>query len=282
MEELLQEAETIKTGYLLEDFRLFHLKDRKPIDYPYHYHDFYKLIWFLSGNVEYHIEGKAYQLKPYDILLVGKGQIHKPFIGTDVPYERYNFYISEHFIRKYSSEDCDLKQCFTLADREGSCVIRLSPGDSSRIFENSRLIEDTEEKKEYAYGTYEKLLLMKLLIEIARCCLDNPDVFHKMATYDHKIVEILHHINGHLKDPLSIDELAEQFYISKYHMMRKFKEETGYSMHQYILEKRILLAREMIQAGVPATTACLECGFHDYSTFHRACRKILGKQPSAC
>ena len=44
MKELLQEAETIKTGYLLEDFRLFHLKDKKPIDYPYHYHDFYKLI----------------------------------------------------------------------------------------------------------------------------------------------------------------------------------------------------------------------------------------------
>ena len=36
MKELLQEAETIKTGYLLEDFRLFHLKDKKPIDYPYH------------------------------------------------------------------------------------------------------------------------------------------------------------------------------------------------------------------------------------------------------
>ena len=122
---------------------------------------------------------------------------------------------------------------------------------------------------------------MKLLIELARCCMDNPDVFHKMATYDHKTVEILHYINGHLKAPLSIDELAEQFYISKYHMMRKFKEETGYSMHQYILEKRILLAKEMMQAGVPATTACLESGFHDDSTFHRACKKRLGKQPSA-
>lgn len=282
MEEPLLEKETIKTGYLLEDFRLFHLKDRKPIDYPYHYHDFYKLILFVSGNVEYHIEGKAYQLKPCDILLVGRGQIHRPFIGTDIPYERYNFYISEQFLKEHSSEDCDLKKCFLLADREGSSVIRLSPGDSSRIFENSRLIEEAEEKKEYACRTYENLLLMKLLIELNRCCLSQPDVFHKMATYDRKIVEILHYINGHLKEPLSIDGLADQFYISKYHMMRKFKEETGYSMHQYILEKRILLAREMIQAGVPATTACLDSGFHDYSTFHRACKKILGKQPSAC
>ena len=78
-----------KTGYLKEEFRLFHINDRTDREFSYHYHDFHKIIVFLSGKVTYHIEGKAYHLKPRDILLVSQGAIHKPEIDPSVPYERY-------------------------------------------------------------------------------------------------------------------------------------------------------------------------------------------------
>ena len=52
-----------KTGYLREEFRLFHIKDQTEREYHYHYHDFHKIIVFLSGRVIYHIEGKAYHLE---------------------------------------------------------------------------------------------------------------------------------------------------------------------------------------------------------------------------
>ena len=63
-------------------------------------------------------------------------------------------------------------------------------------------------------------------------------------------------------------------------MMRTFKNETGYSIHQYISEKRILLARSYIMGGMPATNACIECGFRDYSSFSRAFKNQLGIMPS--
>ena len=50
MEEL---KESVKSGYLTEKFKLFHLKDSQPREYMYHYHDFHKLIWFISGDVEF-------------------------------------------------------------------------------------------------------------------------------------------------------------------------------------------------------------------------------------
>ena len=62
-----------KTGYLKEDFRLFHINDRTDREFEWHYHDFHKIIVFVSGKVTYHIEGKAYHLKPQDILLVSQG-----------------------------------------------------------------------------------------------------------------------------------------------------------------------------------------------------------------
>lgn len=271
--------DSVKSGYLFEKFRLFHLKDKEPKEYEYHYHDFHKLIWFISGNVEYHIEGKAYKLEPHDILLVNRGQIHKPFIGTDEPYERYVFYISGDFLLEHSEEGSDLELCFKLAETEDSNVIRLSPSDSGLLFETVRLLERSDKEKAYA-KMYSRILFLKLLIELNRCCVKNREIFHKTARYDKKVVEMIHYINDHLDGNLSIEGLSACFYLSKYHMMRKFKEETGYSMHQYILEKRILAARSRILSGIPATTACLECGFKDYSTFSRAYKKLLNRLPS--
>ncbi len=271
--------DSVKSGYLFEKFRLFHLKDKEPKEYEYHYHDFHKLIWFISGNVEYHIEGKVYKLEPHDILLVNRGQIHKPFIGTDEPYERYVFYISGDFLLEHSEEGSDLELCFKLAETEDSNVIRLSPSDSGLLFETVRLLERSDKEKAYA-KMYSRILFLKLLIELNRCCVKNREIFHKTARYDKKVVEMIHYINDHLDGDLSIEGLSACFYLSKYHMMRKFKEETGYSMHQYILEKRILAARSRILSGIPATTACLECGFKDYSTFSRAYKKLLNRLPS--
>ncbi len=276
MDEL---KESVKSGYLTEKFKLFHLKDSQPREYVYHYHDFHKLIWFISGDVEYHIEGKSYKLEPHDILLVNQGEIHKPFVDFSSIYERYVFYISNRFLEEHSEEGSNLNLCFQVAHEEQGNVIRLSPQESRTLFETVKLLEEVE--KEHAYAEmYSRILFLKLLIELNRCCLKNPDVYHKIARYDKKIVELIHYINENLSKDLSIEALSARFFISKYHMMRKFKEETGYSMHQYILEKRILAARNLITEGCLATTASVECGFKDYSTFSRAYKKLLGQLPS--
>ena len=98
---------------------------------------------------------------------------------------------------------------------------------------------------------------------------------------DSKIVSILQYLSLNLTEPLSIDDIAERFYISKYHMMRRFKEETGYTIHSYVAEKRLLLARQLLQSGQSVTEACYRSGYQDYSTFSRAYRKRFGASPSA-
>ena len=77
-----------------------------------------------------------------------------------------------------------------------------------------------------------------------------------------------------------MDTLAEQFYISKYHMMRRFRNETGYTIHNYISEKRLLLAQQLLQRGATLTAAAEQSGYQDYSTFSRAYKKQFGKSPS--
>ena len=92
---------------------------------------------------------------------------------------------------------------------------------------------------------------------------------------------LLQYLNAHLTEGLSIDELAERFYISKYHMMRRFRDETGYTIHGYLTEKRLLLAQQLLEQGVPSGEAALRCGYQEYSTFSRAYKKQFGRAPSA-
>ena len=63
-------------------------------------------------------------------------------------------------------------------------------------------------------------------------------------------------------------------------MMRRFREATGYTIHSYVTEKRLLLARDLLSRDVPLTEIAERCGYRDYSTFSRAYKKKFGKSPS--
>ena len=90
---------------------------------------------------------------------------------------------------------------------------------------------------------------------------------------------MLSYINEHLRDPLTVEGLAERFYMSPYHFMRLFKAQTGATVHAYVRQKRLMNAARLIREGVPAAKAAAECGYADYSAFHRAFRESFGVSP---
>ena len=100
-----------KRGYLLQDFRLFHLHEPQKDKIEYHYHEFCKLFFLRSGSGSYVVEGRRYLLKPGDVVRIGSNCIHHPeFEGS---YERVIIYISPEFLRGQSADGCDLMECFS-------------------------------------------------------------------------------------------------------------------------------------------------------------------------
>ncbi|MGN1147657.1 MAG: AraC family transcriptional regulator [Lachnospiraceae bacterium] len=270
-----------KQGYLYDDFKMFHIKDNVERTYDYHYHDFYKLLIFLRGNVNYTIEGKSYKLKPLDMVLVNKEAIHRPEVAFDEPYERIVFYISGEYLERHRTEECDLEYCFKMAKKEGSDVLRFPAMVNSRLLSVIEEIEKNgQENSQYAAKLYANVLFMEFMILVNRGVVDGTGTFDHAANFNQKMIDLIRYVGEHLSEDLSIEELAEHFYISKFHMMRQFKEETGYTIHQYITEKRVLLAKSLIAAGMSATQACYESGFRDYSTFLRAYKRRMSKSPS--
>lgn len=264
-----------KTGYLKEDFRLFHINDQTKKDFSYHYHDFHKIIVFISGKVTYHIEGKAYHLKPRDILLVSQGAIHKPEIDPSVPYERYIFWIRDDLSYQ------ELNTCFQKANDRSFNLVRADSALQEHLKDLLPEIEQTLQNKHFGDTVLRNALFTQFMIYINRIFLrtsSSPD--KKTYSSDTQVEQLLKYINRNLSENLSIDQLANRFFFSKYHMMRKFKNETGYTIHNYITSKRLLMARSLISQGMPVMKAAQASGFHDYTTFVRAYKKQFGKAPS--
>ena len=266
-----------KKGYLHEDFRMFHLRDVGVEETEYHYHEFDKIVIFLSGTASYIIEGRSYFLEPWDVLLVSHHLIHKPVIDPNDPYERVVIYLDPGFIRSQSARDSDLTACFRLARRRQFALMRPEPEQLSRLLQQ---LESALTDKGFGGELLARTCFLQLLIHLNREMVDDHTHQDKSASRnDPKIERTLSYINDHLSEDLSVDALARQVYTSKYHFMRRFKELTGCSVHRYITQKRLLAAADLLRSGVSAQNACARCGFQDYSAFQRAFRTQFGMTP---
>lgn len=273
MDELYQ-----KKGYLLENFRLFHLNDGMKGGIDYHYHEFHKLLFLVSGSGGYSIEGKRYLLNSGDVLLIGSQCVHRPEFERNMPYERIIIYISPEFLQQQSCADCDLTECFS-----GTHGHVLRPDEKLRrqLFSFAMDLERELSDSRYGRTILCNSILLRLLVQIERGIhyggVQRPA---PMLPKSKRILEIVRYLDAHFTEDFTIDELAERFFFSRYHMMRRFHEETGTTIHSYLSERRLLLARDLIAQGISSTDACFRCGFRSYASFSRAYRKLFGTTPT--
>lgn len=270
------EQNYVQRGYLHEDFRLFHLRGAMEESVDWHYHTFHKIIEFLGGESGYGVEGKQYLLQPGDLVLVPQGCIHRPEAEPNAPYERRILYLSPEFLRR-AGGSCDLAACFDRAREEFRFVVHPADGTGGGQL---AALEHAEREDAFGRELLAQSLLFQFLIGLNRAMADDLLQYAKPAAYDRKIESILRYLSEHLTEPVSIADLAARFFVSKYHMMRQFRAQTGYTIHGYLTGKRLMRARAMIAAGTPVLQASEESGFGDYSAFLRAYRKQFGAAPN--
>lgn len=265
-----------KRGYLLEDFRLFHLQGAQGVKAEYHYHEFCKLLFLVSGSGGYSVEGQHYSLQSGDIVLVGSRAVHRPEFQPEAPYERIIVYIDPEFLRQQSTDDCDLLEIFS--GRIGH-VLRWEKWQ--RLLQLALGLEKELSGQAPGRVIVSRGLLLRLLVEISReQHQGNAQRPAPIAPKDARVVQLMQYMDAHIAEDLSIDALAEQLYMSKYHMMHLFRAETGQSIYGYLTGRRLMAARELISGGMRATEAAFRSGFATYSSFTRAYAKQFGTTPT--
>lgn len=271
-------SEYEKRGYLLENFRLFHLYSSSGTKVDYHYHEFCKLLLLVSGRGGYVVDSQRYLLQPGDVVLIGSRSAHRPELEEDSAYERIIIYIAPEFLQQSSTADCDLLSLFS--GRNGH-VLRLRETERKKVFALAQALEKELSGADFGREILSNGALLRLLVEIGRSQRQEGSLNPSPVTpNDPRVVEWMQHLDRHLAEDLNMDELAERFFISKFHMMRLFRAETGFTIHTYLLQRRLLAARQLIERGMLATEACYRSGFRSYSSFTRAYSKHFGSTPT--
>lgn len=271
-------AEYEKRGYLLENFRLFHLRSERNSPVDFHYHEFCKLLLLVSGSGSYVVDGHRYALQSGDAVLIGSRSVHRPEMEDGTAYERIIIYISPEFLQKASCPGCDLLDHFS--GKHGH-VLRLREQQRKALFAMAAALERELAGEEYGREILCESALLRLLVFLGRGQQQSDaQTPAPIEPKNDRILALLRYMDAHLAEDLNVDVLAEQCYISKYHLMRLFHRETGTTIHTYLTRRRLMYARELIEGGMRSTEACYRCGFRSYSSFTRAYGKHYGMTPT--
>ena len=207
------------------------------------------------------------------------GEVHRPVIHDTTPYERMIIYVSPDFAVTSSDKTIFLNQCFLPDAAMPSNVLHLSGMKERRLLDTMTELVHSFSEDSFANEIYQNTLFLEFMIHLNRAALSGTLQYEDSFQANEKILSVLTYMNEHLTEDITVDSLAEHFFTSRYYLMHSFKEQTGYTIGNYLSTKRLLFARDLISSGTAVTDACFACGFHNYSTFLRAYKKQFGKSP---
>lgn len=260
------------------NFEAYHYREPYFKSLDFHTHDFYEAYLFLDGSVTYYIEEHAYDLCAGDLLLIPPGKMHRPVISNSTAvYERMVLWLNTSYLRTLDIDGSLFQALHTFGGDRGY-LVNLSGEDLAFTVQLlNRLIR--AEKAGVPGGD---LCCQSLIITfLYAVCAAFGEQTHPTATASRELIpEVIRYINEHFTEPICLDEICGQFFISKFYLTRKFKEYTNATLYDYILSKRIGLARRLIRQGVTAAIVSEQCGFSDYSNFYKAFTAKTGMPPA--
>lgn len=279
MKKKLQSAFQSRQYMLSKDFELYFYDDRNLAKIEAHTHNYYEFYFFMDGDVSMQIGKDLYPLRFGDIIIVPPQVPHRAIIHNQkIPYRRFVFWITQDFYEHLKG----LSSCY-------SYLLEHVKNSKQYIFHLDRIASNTlqskmlrllEEMQAERFGKELQLTLYvdDLILRINRIVYEMLEP-EKNANDASLYTNLVEYIENHLEEELSLEKLAEEFYVSKYHIAHVFKDSIGLSIHQYITKKRLLLCEEAIRAKMNITDVYQTYGFGDYSSFYRAFKKEYGISP---
>lgn len=233
-----------------------------------HTHEFYEIFCFLTGKAKYFIEGTVYDLKPNDILIINKSEAHSLLIKSNAPYKRFVIHFNAEALLGDNKEE--------LLEIFDNKPLGKNNHYPSSLFDTKKIIYYLEKGCETDSIDDKRLYITMFLRELS--FFDNK-IPQNDKHYQENLSEILQYINRELTNDISLEKISRTFNFSKTHLNRKFKEIVGSTVWDYILIKRLLLAKELLKSGTPPTLVYINCGFNDYCSFYRNYKKRFGVSP---
>ena len=238
-----------------------------------HFHDHFEIMLPLTSPGNIFVNDQVYPLERGTLYLIGESTLHRTMANGF--HSRYILHISRKALTDLSTPQTDFTQLMQVNFRRATL-------DNEQMTELIELFQDLERNKNdgtFGSDIRQTVALLRLLIKLAPT-LNAATAGEAIRNKDFlRVAPILDYIRDNLADPLSLDQIASQFYLSKHYLCRIFKSATGFSVMEYIIYSRVLRARQLLQEGVSVQQAGEMSGFSDNSHFIRTFGHLTGVTP---
>lgn len=245
-----------------------------------HTNENHEVLMVLQGEATFSVEGKMYHMEPYDMLIISNQEIHCVNANNDLDYERTYIYFSPEYFQTFNTRHFDILSIFgpkhDKKNKIGHEIVRAHKLDEKMLEIYDLSVSEKPER--WALMTAR---LLEFLVEVntafEECYADAGENLE--IAENEKISDIILYISEHLHEKITLDELVDKFYISKFYLCHEFKLFTGMTVLNYIRYKKMLAAKMQLQEGRPLGEVWLEFGFEDYSNFYRNFKKVFDISP---
>ncbi len=234
-------------------------------DFKKHMHDFYELIFFVHGDVDYMIESKSKKLVSNDIILIPAGLLHYGVANIEVEYERYVLKFPLRLINDTLAKEIQDFTCFS-----GNY-----PALKELFIKLDNIYNNYSDEHKY-------ILMVNTLSEILINMQNKSKVSDELiGVYHNPVVsKVIAYINENIKKNITLTDICNDLNFSRAHISNEFSRVMKIPVMTYIRYKKIIAAHQKILEGnVKINEVAYEYGFEEYSTFYRNYIKIIGKPP---
>ncbi len=243
-----------------------------------HYHDYYELYYMLSGQRLYFIRDRTYSVEQGDLVFINKHELHKTMQSGEDAHERVIMHFSDAFLESQFAKHADLLRSPFL---EAGHIVRLPLQESLGAEQTVRRLLGEIAQRQPGFELAASHAVSELLLTAARHLRQHGPAQLQHATPMHaKISEIIRHINVHFDEPLRLEQIAEQFFVSPYYLSRRFKETTGFTYSDYLILTRIKEAQRLLrETGQSISDISVAVGFDNFSHFGKTFKRIAQASP---
>lgn len=245
---------------------------------PFHTHSYYEIVLCKSGHAKHLTDKHCFDISKGDIIIIPPDVRHCPaeLHSMKTPYKRIIFSININFIEFFLSTWTQ-HQKHTGFFKEARHFHTLGTPHESLWEYFEICINNSDSKNPYIESFQCGLILCFLskLLEAADTTL-SPTIKGKSKLLE----QIIFYTESNISKKITLQDIANEFHVSKSSISRLFQHTMGYSFHDYITQIRLDEAKKMLQEDINLDTISETVGFGDYSTFYRIFKKEYGITPT--
>lgn len=246
-----------------------------------HAHDYFEFYIHVNGGRQYCVDDTVFGLKPFQLIIIPPLHMHGLVCDRDlVDYERCYLYISPETLKRCGFNKIDLCKLFeeTCGNKRFTC--ELSEEEGNYIIQILKTIEKRQNQAESDYAEIlEDFSLILNVLRIAQKVNSGITRTNGHNFTGNEMYRILHYINQHYTENISLKELSGLFNMSESALSHEFHKYSNKGVYEYVLYKRIIKAKELLITDSSLTQIAMDCGFNDYSNFLRVFKKFSTCSP---